>query len=371
MSTYYVDGATGNDTTGDGSSGNPWATISKAMTVVALGDVVYVKASVVYYETVTIPSDVHCSLIGYTTTPGDNGRAIIDGGSSRSNGIVDQIGTGGTAAQYHFSNFEIRNCTGEGITLIRPGAGNEPYLHLTLFNIHSHDNAKEGALGISSYPNVTVRNCRFNHNGRYGTYLQGSLTPHINSVAHDNGASAAFGGFYRPSQCYNCIAYANTGFGIAGHFAPLINCIAYNNGTIGFEGYGYGRPCSYINCISASNGTYGIGNGSDTSTRITIQLSNCFIYNNVSGAFEDTTLVAGGSARPAYPTDLSNYSLSDPGLANPASNNFNLASTLAAAYQSEEFGIGLLDDTYASSFLSAGFELENTGGGGGPFAYIH
>jgi hypothetical protein len=43
MATYYV-ATTGNDTTGDGSSGNPWATPGKgAASATSAGDIVYVK----------------------------------------------------------------------------------------------------------------------------------------------------------------------------------------------------------------------------------------------------------------------------------------------------------------------------------------
>ncbi len=40
--TYYV-ATNGNDTTGDGSSGNPWATLQKAVNTMVAGDTTIVK----------------------------------------------------------------------------------------------------------------------------------------------------------------------------------------------------------------------------------------------------------------------------------------------------------------------------------------
>lgn len=50
-STYYVDAASGNDTTGNGSTGSPWKTISKAASVAIAGDTVKIRSGV-YRETV-------------------------------------------------------------------------------------------------------------------------------------------------------------------------------------------------------------------------------------------------------------------------------------------------------------------------------
>lgn len=43
MADYYVDSASGNDTTGDGSSGNPWATIQKAIDNATGGDTIHLS----------------------------------------------------------------------------------------------------------------------------------------------------------------------------------------------------------------------------------------------------------------------------------------------------------------------------------------
>jgi hypothetical protein len=50
--TYYVDAVNGNDTTGNGSSGSPWKTISKAAGIMVAGDTCKIRTGT-YRETVT------------------------------------------------------------------------------------------------------------------------------------------------------------------------------------------------------------------------------------------------------------------------------------------------------------------------------
>ena len=87
MTTYYVDGAVGNDSNAGTSpgSGNAWATIAKAASTVVAGDTAYIKASATYTITSTITlsntgsqSAGAIRYEGYTTTPGArDGRPTI------------------------------------------------------------------------------------------------------------------------------------------------------------------------------------------------------------------------------------------------------------------------------------------------------
>ena len=84
MTTYYVDGAVGNDGNAGTSegAGNAWATIDHAMNTVAAGDKVFVKATGTYSETPVMDtvgaSNNPITFEGYTTTPGDNGKVTVD-----------------------------------------------------------------------------------------------------------------------------------------------------------------------------------------------------------------------------------------------------------------------------------------------------
>ena len=81
MTTYYVE--SGHGGTNSGTSDNPWTTVDTAMNNVVAGDKVYVKASATYNEDVTVDTaggfSTNIVFEGYTTTPGDNGKATISG----------------------------------------------------------------------------------------------------------------------------------------------------------------------------------------------------------------------------------------------------------------------------------------------------
>jgi hypothetical protein len=64
---YYVDAA-GNDGTGDGSSGNPWALVSYACTQASAGDTVYVNAGTINQGTTQIVKPVGVSITGAGVT---------------------------------------------------------------------------------------------------------------------------------------------------------------------------------------------------------------------------------------------------------------------------------------------------------------
>lgn len=90
---FYV-ATTGNDTTGDGSLGNPWKTIQKGLNEIAKyrsdSAMVLNVADGTYTEQVTVPSDAvgTINIIGNITTP-DN--VVIDAGGGTNNALLSQI----------------------------------------------------------------------------------------------------------------------------------------------------------------------------------------------------------------------------------------------------------------------------------------
>lgn len=77
MATYYLNADTGNDTTGDGSSGNPWLTISKAHTAASSGDTIVFQDSTAHFTWAN--QTFTKNLTFQATTLGD---AIIDGAAA-------------------------------------------------------------------------------------------------------------------------------------------------------------------------------------------------------------------------------------------------------------------------------------------------
>lgn len=76
MATYYI-ATTGNDTTGDGSSGNPWLTISKAHTAASSGDTVMVAAGTYTWTDQTFTKSLTIIGAGITQTVFNGGGAAI------------------------------------------------------------------------------------------------------------------------------------------------------------------------------------------------------------------------------------------------------------------------------------------------------
>lgn len=106
QTTYYIDPA-GDDGTGDGSSGNPWKTFSKAVTeVTTAGDTIFVNPGT-YTSTAINNLSVGVSVIG-----GDGDRDVTiltstltnSGGDGIYNSIIKIYGTPGSAGNHYFKN---------------------------------------------------------------------------------------------------------------------------------------------------------------------------------------------------------------------------------------------------------------------------
>lgn len=118
MTLYYVDAAVGSDSNAGTSegAGNAWLTISKADSVIAAGDTVYIKGSADYGEVVTITTQgtlaAPITHEGYTTTPGDGGKCTNDGTSTLANAYAPPTGNNHLIVK----NMIIKNFTSGGIS---------------------------------------------------------------------------------------------------------------------------------------------------------------------------------------------------------------------------------------------------------------
>lgn len=64
MATWNLNADTGSDTTGTGSSGAPYATFAKALTVYSAGDTIYFQNSTAHYSFLTATIDKNCTITG-------------------------------------------------------------------------------------------------------------------------------------------------------------------------------------------------------------------------------------------------------------------------------------------------------------------
>lgn len=79
MATWYINADTGNDTTGDGSSGNPWLTISKAHTEASADDTVVCQDST---ATFTWTTQVFTKNLTVQGEQDDASGAVFDGAAA-------------------------------------------------------------------------------------------------------------------------------------------------------------------------------------------------------------------------------------------------------------------------------------------------
>lgn len=161
MSTYYVSAASGNNANAGTSEGAAWATLGKAMSGVAPGDQVWVKADGDYNETATITATgtITSPIIfeGYTSSTGDVGRATINGQSTRTNGIINATpAAAGVATYYVFKNFRITAHTGAGISVTA--------LHILWKNCKFDTNSTNGATVRTG----VFEECEFSDNTTHG-----------------------------------------------------------------------------------------------------------------------------------------------------------------------------------------------------------
>ncbi len=321
MATYYVDGAVGNDGNAGTSqgSGNAWATISHALATITDGDLVYVKASATYgtatgFSYTSADFTKLTRLIGYTSSPGDNGQATLHATANVTNGfsstgnqgislenlIIDANGFTGTGVKFsatyrgHLRNVTVSGWTNSGVIDNTGTAG------ITIFNSKITGCSGSAAIDkIGSGSNTLIIDSQIVGNTTIGYLVGNNLYDFILGciIANNSGGSSV------GIEC---------GYGFS-----VINCAIYNNGSDGiYLTSDFPGLCGLIyNNILALNGGYGI-NWPDAQAMPTVDY-NAF-YSNTSGA---------RNLLPASPNDVT---LSGNPFTNPSGGDFTLNNTAGA-----------------------------------------
>ena len=313
MADIYV-ATTGNDSTGTGSSGNPYATPGKAASVAAAGDTIYLKYGT-YTLTTSTPGaggPVHLVgtlgspiyLIGYDTTATktntDSNRPTISAGSVGSinviygdsfgqdlvrNIIVDgnsQTAIMGFVGNNGLTCYNCRaiNCTGAGRGFI------------SVYGV-SACSAQNCNIGFASC--ITVVGCLAKSCNGYGFYA--------NTVAHLCIADSCNVGIYVFANNFagNCTSYGSTTDGFQFDYSrgacPVVNCLSYGNGGYGFNLITQSGEGIIVNCAGGSNTSGNITGSTDTSFQISfITLSANPFYNATAGDFSLNCVAGGGLA---------------------------------------------------------------------------
>jgi hypothetical protein len=303
-STYYVD-PNGNDTTGDGSRGNAWKTIDKAVTAAVAGDTIYLRGVThPYTTTITIPNSKSGSSgakFYMFADPCDANRPILDFSAMAENGSnrgiqlnasywyikgidIYKAGDNGMIieknnASYNRIEFcrfyenrdsglqlangakynEIINCdsyynrdinqgNADGFSpKLTVGTGNYFYCCRSWQN---SDDAYDGILGTSDDVTTTYENC--------WAFKAGYLKNGTQGTGNGNGFKMGGPAGYRHNVILkNCLAFSNKSKGFDQNHdvgnMTLYNCTAFNNGGYNYSIYeapASGKTATLTNCVS-------------------------------------------------------------------------------------------------------------------------
>jgi hypothetical protein len=293
MADYYVDGLVGNDANDGLSEGaaGAWATIGQAISnPIAAGDRLYVKASASYAESPDFNSTINgvianpIVLEGYTTTPGDGGRASITGDGSAITLFTGSFYstrnftiTGGADRGVKTGNFcVVENCEVDGSA--GTDRGFETFTDCYTVGCYAHD--------------CTTTGFRLFGVGGAFACIADTCVKGIQSVAR------TFGYFY-------CIARGNTSGGLEmgsnGNSELMVNCTVdgLSSSLVGITQGTSGHISTVINCV-VINCTTGITGSSSGGTARNFSANNCLFGNTANYSAGATTPVGEVLADPTF-----------------------------------------------------------------------
>ncbi len=271
-STYYVS-PTGNDTTGDGSIGNPWKTIPKAVTAASAGDTIYLRGGTHSYTSTISITKNGASGNPITLQAYLDEAAVVDfdgqpyGSSSR--------GISVSGNYWHLKGFTIQNAGDNGLYI----AGSYNIAEQIVSRMNSDSGIQlheEGSynlvLNCDSYLNYDAPNNGENADGfavKSDTIGPGNI---FSGCRAWNNADDGFDLYYTQNAIVfeDCWAFRNgenlwgasswngdgNGFklGASSGYHVLIRCVAYDNWHNGIDINGDTLPVEVYNCTVVACG---------------------------------------------------------------------------------------------------------------------
>ena len=217
------------------------------------GQICYVKAEAIISFSSSQswePSNTQQTIIGYTTTRGDNGQVTLK-----------------------WTGASFQCITVQGITIRN-----------FIFNCNSVSGVNTVKVTNS---NTVMVNCLCENGSQSGITCSNGNNTFIDCVVTASGgggnAAITFSSGNGPNVFINCIAYANSAVGFNGQGGTLIGCISAGNtgGTSdGFQVSGGDGPCSLVNCLAYKNGRDGFRWTPTSGVGITPIVQNCIFYGN-------------------------------------------------------------------------------------------
>lgn len=201
---------------------------------------------------------------GYSSIPGDGGKAIISG-----SGV-----------------------TGTSIVLLTLGAGVGSYIKNFIFDNNGDTGTSDGVV-VGGSVHTLERIGFYNIRGR-GLFITGTNVTCIECEAYNCNISntANYSGFLATTTATSvgfirCIAWNNAGSNTSGFIATgvsptFLGCIAYNNGNIGFKMAitTAGINSRISNCVADKNTSDGIDFSSTSTSALTNYVENCILTRN-------------------------------------------------------------------------------------------
>lgn len=342
----YVDVAVGDDANAGTApgAGNAWATIQHAINNLPHLTVVWIKASGIYEEAVTISGSSfghfktvaqHCQLAGYETFTGDNGQVIMSGGGGRTSAFSGTVGgvgvsfanfkwvdyTGGTNSygMYHpngdrvqLRNIEISGCTKGAVY----GDG-----YWTLIACDIHDNG-DGTRAAVHCDDVNASHCKIYDNVGGGIRTQGQDAN------------------YGLNWFHNCLFARNTAYqisyGLYGFGGQITDCTIDGGNVAGTIGIHFGDTSITYGPMIVNNIIYSCATGVSMADNTIpaellvseIEMSNLFYGNTedysyqwgYNSPYSGMIVFAGKSGAPA-----NNIYGQDPLFVDRANNDYTLS----------------------------------------------
>jgi len=245
MATYYIS-PSGNDSTGNGTLGNPWFSLNKAWTVVAAGDVIYLRGGTYTYSTQQY-------LVGKN---GSSGNPILILAYASESPIITR-----------------------GVTFSKPIApkgmvfmtANYVFIKGIRFTgMTTDDDQVDAGLYL-----VDINNCTFEQivsdNNVHGCYVEGSYTGNLwlNSDFHDNYSN--FNGTNGGNSDGIALSYNSNTSAVN----TIRGCRAWNNGDDGFDTFENKGYVSIEDCWAWHNG-YLYGTGTSAGNGVGFKLGSDF-----------------------------------------------------------------------------------------------
>lgn len=281
---------------------------------------------------------------GYSSSVGDSGRAIIDGGTSGASYTLLTMSSNNAAIE----NFQIQNNGATGSLTMFTITGASGFVVRNCVFTGSRG-AGAGSVGVGKYEQCEAYANNLSNTASQGGFncSSGISTFYDRCIAHNNSGSNNSGFFCSPGNAiriyHACIADTNGlhGFNISGGNAVLDGCVAYNNGSAGcLLTTATSSIYSFSSCVFANNGTYGI----DT-TSYQVQINNCAFFSNSSGEVNNS----------ARTTRVNNVTCAVQPMADPANGNF-----ITVSSEVKGQGIGLYSQD-AGSFSSTTVAVPDIG----------